>query len=132
METAQARVVPGQRGVQSQASGANGDQTGGTSLRSVASRERPGQRRTDYRRRTETIEVEGGAPQRAPQDSSTKTGPGRAVEARNDPDDSRNRPALAHGKLEKPEQQTIFGEQIRCETIEIKRDISEKLWLTHG
>ena len=32
----------------------------------------------------------------------------RAADARNDFDDSRNRPALAHGKLEKPEQQVIL------------------------
>jgi REP element-mobilizing transposase RayT len=36
-------------------------------------------------------------------------GDGRAVEARNDFDDSGNRPAIAHGKLEKPEQPAIFG-----------------------
>src|SRR6266704_2179804 len=105
MESPQAGSVPGKRSVQGQASGADGGETGGASLRAVASGEQPGQGRADYRRGVEAIEMEGGGSQSTSEDSRGQASDGRAVEARDDLNDTANRPTAAHGKLEKPEQQ---------------------------
>ena len=96
-------------------------EVGGAPLGPVASRERRGQGRADYRPRVEALEMERGAAPGDGEDASRKAGDGRAVEAGNDADDSANRPTTGHGKLEKPEQQVIFGRQARCERIEIEK-----------
>ena len=99
----------GQRGIQGEASGADRREAGRAPLGAVASGERGGQGGADYRRRVEAAEVEGAGSQRDAKDPSGEAGDGRATEARNDLDDSGDRPAIAHGKLEKPEQQALFG-----------------------
>ena len=59
--------------------------------------------------------MKGGGSQRTSEDSRGQGSDGRAVEARDDLNDSANRPTAAHGKLEKPEQQVIFGRKSETE-----------------